>query len=123
MVDAVLDLGGRAVESKRVTIAANAAEQVRFAPVVIPSTVTRGVVSITKDSLTADDSFVFTVAPDEAVSVLVIEPSSARPNQSLYLRTALSIGDKPRFKVDIRTPESIKAADLERPQMGRPPSE
>jgi Aerotolerance regulator N-terminal/von Willebrand factor type A domain len=113
-LDAVLDLGGRAVESKHLTLAANSAEQVRFAPVTVPATATRGVVSITKDSLAADDKFFFTVAPDEAVSVLVIEPSSARANQSLYLRTALSIGDKPRFKVDVRTPESIKTADLDR---------
>lgn len=112
-MDAVLDLGGRTVESRRITVAANAAEQVRFSPVVVPATATRGVVSITKDSLTADDRFFFTVAPDEAVSVLVLEPSSARPNQSLYLRTALSIGDKPRFKTDVRTPESVKAVDLD----------
>jgi hypothetical protein len=47
------------------------------------------------------------------VSVLIVEPTSARPNQSLYLRTALSIGDKPRFIVDVRTPEAIRSADLE----------
>ena len=67
-LDAVLDLGGRAVESKHLTVAANSAEQVRFSPVAVPATATRGVVSITKDSLAADDQFFFTVAPDEAVS-------------------------------------------------------
>jgi len=113
-IDAVLDLGGRSLESRRITLAANSAERVRFTPVAIPATATRGVVRITKDSLAADDQFFFTVAPDEAVSVLVIEPSSARANQSLYLRTALSIGDKPRFKVDVRTPESVAAVDLDR---------
>src|SRR5205085_12166434 len=55
----------------------------------------------------------FTVGPDEAVSVLIVEPASARPNQSLYLKTALSIGDKPRFIVDVRSPEAIRAVDLE----------
>lgn len=113
-VDAVLELGGRTLESKRVTLPARGAEQVRFAAVVVPDKATRGLVRITKDSLEADDQMFFTVAPDEAVSVLIVEPSSARPNQSLYLRTALSIGDKPRFKVDVRTPETLKAVDLER---------
>jgi hypothetical protein len=112
-VDAVLELGGRTVESKRVVLGARSAEQVHFAPVSLPATATRGAVRITKDSLPADDEFFFTVSPDEATSVLVIEPASARPNQSLYLRTALSIGDKPGFKVDVRTPESIKATDLD----------
>jgi hypothetical protein len=112
-LDVRLDLGGRAVESKRVTAAPNAAEQIRFSPVAVAATATRGVVSITKDSLAADDQFFFVVAPDEAVGVLVIEPSSARANQSLYLRTALSVGDKPRFRVDVRTPEMLKATDLD----------
>ena len=112
-VDAVLDLGGRTLESKRVTLPAKGAMQVRFAPVVVPPSATRGSVRINADSLTADDQFFFTVAPDEAVSVLIVEPTSARPNQSLYLRTALSIGDKPRFIVDVRTPEAIRSVDLE----------
>ena len=113
-VDAVLEFGGRTVESKRITLPARGAQQVRFTPVPVPATATRGLVRTTKDSLEADDQFFFTVAPDEAVSVLIVEPSSARPNQSLYVRTALSIGDKPRFKVEVRTPESIKVVDLER---------
>jgi hypothetical protein len=112
-VEAALDLGGRSVERKRVTLPPKSAQQVRFAPISVPATAMRGIVSITGDSLAADDRFFFTVTPDEAVSVLVIEPGSARPNQSLYLRTALSIGDKPRFKVDVRTPDAVRPADLE----------
>jgi hypothetical protein len=113
-VNAVLELGGRTVESKRVTIPAKGAVQLGFSPVPVIPTAMRGVIRIDKDSLDADDQFVFTVAPDEAVSVLIIEPASARPNQSLFLKTALSIGDKPRFKVDVRTPESLKTSDLDR---------
>lgn len=112
-VSAVLELGGRTLESKRVTLPAKGATQVRFAPVIVPPSATRGLVRIDEDSLAADDTFFFTVAPDEAVSVLIIEPASARPNQSLYLRTALSIGDKPRFIVDTRTPDGVRSMDLE----------
>jgi hypothetical protein len=112
-VNATLELGGRQIESKRVTLPTKGAQQVQFTPVAIPSTVTRGVVSISKDSLEADDSFFFTVAPDEAVSVLILEPSSARSTQSLYLKAALSVGDKPKFKIDVRTPELVKTTDLE----------
>jgi hypothetical protein len=112
-VDAVLELGGRTLESKRLTLAPKSAQQVRFAATVVPPSATKGVVKITEDSLAADDGFYFTVAPDEAVSVLIVEPASARPNQSLYLKTALSIGDKPRFIVDVRSPEAIRSIDLE----------
>jgi hypothetical protein len=111
-VDAVLELGGRTLESKRITLPARGAQQVRFASVIVPPSAARGVVRINEDSLPADDSFFFTVAPDEAVSVLILEPASARQNQSLYLRTALSIGDKPRFVVDVRSPEAVRASDL-----------
>ncbi|HET9424559.1 MAG TPA: BatA domain-containing protein [Gemmatimonadaceae bacterium] len=111
--EASLDLGGRRVETKRITLPPRAAQRVRFASVSVPATATRGIVRISADSLPADDEFFFTVAPDEAVSVLIIEPASARPNQSLYLRTALSIGDKPRFRVDVRTPNELRGADLE----------
>jgi hypothetical protein len=113
-VDAVLELGGRAVESKRLVLAAKSVGQLRYAPVIVPSAATRGVVRIGKDSLEADDQLFFTVSPDEAVSVLILEPSSARTNQSLYLRTALSIGDKPRFKVDVVAVDALKATDLDR---------
>jgi hypothetical protein len=112
--DATLELGGRTVESRRVTIPAKGVGQVRFTSVVVPTTATRGVIRITKDSLEADDQLYFTVTPDEAVSVLIIEPRAARQNQSLYLRTALSIGDKPRFKVDVRPAEDLQTLDLER---------
>jgi hypothetical protein len=112
-VDATLDLGGRTLESRRITLPPKSAQQVRFASTIVPPSATRGIVRITEDSLKVDDGFYFTVAPDEAVSVLIVEPANARPNQSLYLKTALSIGDKPRFIVDVRTPEAIRAIDLE----------
>lgn len=112
-VDATLELGGRTLESKRITLAPKSAQPVRFASTIVPPSATRGLVKITEDSLTADDGFYFTVAPDEAVSVLILEPASARPNQSLYLKTALSIGDKPRFIIDIRTPEGVRSMDLQ----------
>jgi hypothetical protein len=112
-VDASLELGGRALESKRVSLNVKGAEAVKFAPVTIPATATRGVVRVTADSLPADDAFYFTVTPDEEVSVLILEPSGARPTQSLYLRAALSVGDRPRFKTTVRTPESLKMSDLE----------
>jgi hypothetical protein len=112
-VSAVLELGGRIVESKQVALAARGVAPVRFSPVVVPATATRGVVHISKDSLEADDELFFTVAPDEAVSVLILEGKSARQNQSLYLKTALGVGDKPKFKVDVRKAESLQPTDLE----------
>jgi hypothetical protein len=65
------------------------------------------------DQLTADDRYYFTIAPDAGVSVLVVEPSTPRANQSLYLTRALAIGDRPSFRVDIRKTGGLAPADLE----------
>jgi Mg-chelatase subunit ChlD len=117
-VDATLELNGRAAETKRVAIPAHGAVQVRFAPTAIPSGTSAGVVRLTAadargNRLAADDRYYFTVAADAAVSVLVVEPSTGRANQSLYLTRALDIGDRPSFRVDVRKAGGLTAADLE----------
>jgi hypothetical protein len=111
-VEATLELGGRAIETKKLTVAAKGVAQARFSPTAIPAAATRGTVRITHDSLTANDEFNFTLAPGEAVSVLVVQPAKPRTNQSLYLRRALEIGDRPAFHVDVRSVDALRAADF-----------
>ena len=76
-VDATLDIGGRAVETKNVTVPAKGVAQARFSPNAIPTAATRGTVRITHDSLPQNDAFNFTLAPGEAVSVLVVRAVEA----------------------------------------------
>ena len=64
------------------------------------------------DLLGANNRFNFTVSPDAAVSVLMLEPPNARGNQSLYLRRALAIGDRPSFRVDVKQASEFTPADL-----------
>jgi len=111
-VDATLDLGGRAVETRKLTVPAKGVAQARFAPTAVPAAATRGTVRITHDSLPQNDSFNFTLAPGEAVSVLIVVPSKSRDNQSLYLDRALAIGEKPAFHVDVKTEDALRAQDL-----------
>jgi hypothetical protein len=110
--DAVLEIGGRPAETRRVTIPAKGALQIAFTPVAVPSGATRGLVRIGADSLVADDSFHFTIAEDDAISVLIVNPPSARSNQSFFLRSALAIVDRPKFKVDVKYSGSLAPADL-----------
>ncbi len=112
-VDATLVLGGRDIEAKRVTVPATGALQVRFTPQPIPTSATRGTVRITHDALPEDDAFNFTLAPDEAVSVLVVQPTTPRRNQSLYIARALAIGDRPPFHVDVKAADALRPADLD----------
>jgi uncharacterized membrane protein len=111
-VEATLNLGGRAVETKKLTLPPKGVAQARFSSTAVPAAATRGTVRITHDSLPQNDEFNFTLAPGEAVSVLIVQPSKPRANQSLYLRRALEIGDRPAFHVDVRSIDALHIADL-----------
>jgi hypothetical protein len=119
-VDVTLEINGRVAETKRATIPARGATQVRFAPLAIPNGTSAGIVHFAAaaappraNSLAADDRYYFTIAPDAGVSVLLVEPSTPRPNQSLYLTRALAIGDRPSFRIDVRKTGGLAPADLE----------
>lgn len=112
-VPVTLALAGRTIETKSVTIAANGAGTVDFAPVAVPAGHTRGTVQVTGDALARDDRFHFVVSPTQALSVLVVEPAGARANQSLYLRRALELATQPPTRVDVRSASSLLPADLD----------
>jgi hypothetical protein len=113
-VSAVLSVGGRDAQTKSVTVPARGTLQVAFAPIAVPSGATKGSVHVTPDSLTQDDVLNFTIAPDEAVPVLVVEPASPRQNQGLYLSRALAIGDRPAFRVDQKSVGELTPRDFDR---------
>src|ERR1043165_1353868 len=107
--------GGRGgVQSMRVTIPANGAKQVAFNAIAVPTGATRGVVRLTADSLPINDAMNFTIAPDEAVSVLLVEPSSPREHQSLFTARALEIGTEPPFRVEVKRVSALAPGDFDR---------
>ena len=112
-IAATLAIGGRDVQTQRVALPASGVQQVTFAPIAVPSGATKGVVRITPDSLAQDDVLNFTIAPDEAVPVLIVEPSSPRENQSLFLSRALAIGDRPSFRIDQKRVDALTPRDFD----------
>jgi hypothetical protein len=113
LVTATLSIGGRDVQTKSVNLPAIGAQQVAFTAIAVPSGATRGIVRVTPDSLTQDDAMNFTIAPDEAVPVLLVEPAGARTNQSLFLSRALAIGDRPSFRVTEKDVNSLTPRDFD----------
>ena len=97
-VSASLELAGRSVQSRSVTVPAKSTAQVVFGAAPVATTV-RGVVGIAGDSQPANDRFYFTVAEESGASVLIVEPSSPRANQSLYLSRAWAVADDPAVRV------------------------
>lgn len=108
-----LALGGRVVQTQQATIPARGAKQVTFVSIAVPNGVTRAAVRLAPDSLPEDNVFGFTLSPDEAVPVLLVEPASPRDNQSLFLSRALAIGDRPSFRVDVKSAASLTPRDID----------
>ncbi|MGH9885541.1 MAG: BatA domain-containing protein, partial [bacterium] len=113
-VAATLSVGSRDVQTKSVAIPARGSQQVAFSALAVPNGATKGAVRITPDSLRQNDLLNFTLAADEAVPVLIVEPASgARENQGLFLRRALEIGDRPRFRIDEKPADALTPRDFE----------
>jgi len=103
---AALEIAGRVVEQKPVELPANGTASVTFQPVAYPAGLTRGRILLGEDLLLADNAFHFVLAPGQELPVLVVEDAGA----GLYLRRALAIGDRPRFRVEAKP--ALAAADL-----------
>lgn len=111
-ISASLLLNGRELEKRDVTIEPSGAIRVNFAPATLPAGLTRGEVRITPDELTADDSFVFTVAEGENITVLIIESDGAAQTSGLYLTRALAIGDAPGFRTHTVQSSRLTTRDI-----------
>ena len=95
---AALEIAGRVVEQRPLELPSNGAASVTFQPVAYPAGVTRGRILLGEDPLAADNVFHFVLAPGQDLAVLVVEDAGA----GLYLRRALAIGDRPRFRVETK---------------------
>jgi len=107
-----LELNGRAVETKQVNLAANAAAQVDFAAAPLPAGTTRGVVRGAEDALPRDNSFFFAISRGQALSVLVIDHREGGPSRSLYIERALGIGNQPNFRITTKRLGNVTASDF-----------
>jgi Mg-chelatase subunit ChlD len=111
-VDASLELAGRRVETRKVTIASRGNAQIVFATSAVSAAPTRGVVRLTADSQPSNDAFYFTLAEESGASALIVEPDRARSNQSLYATRALAVADNPPVRVDVENAAAVTAADV-----------
>lgn len=112
-LEVTLELGGRAVQAKRVGVDARGAASVTFDPITPDPGPTRGSVRIAADALSADDAFHFTLAPRQPVRVVIVDRPGGARESSLYLARALAIGDVPPFEAVVRTRETVTEDDIQ----------
>lgn len=111
--EVVLEVDGRKVDAKRVSVAPRSAAVVAFAPVAVPASGAAATVRLAGDALPVDDAFHFLLERPQAVQVLIISPAGGSAGRGAYIRRALEIGNQPRFAVTRTTLDRVTAASLE----------
>jgi uncharacterized membrane protein len=107
-----LEVGGRAIQTQRVNLAANGSASVTFEPVTITERNVRASVRSANDALARDNVFNFVISPEDPIRVIVAERTGAPRDVSLFLLRALAVGESPRFVVTARQSDSISNEDL-----------
>jgi hypothetical protein len=110
-VPVTLEIEGHELEKQSVTVAADAAASVAFAPFTLADPVVRGVVRAGSDPLNADNAFHFVLTPSPALSVLLVD-SGDRGTSSFFLTKALAIGNSPAFQVDVEPVGRVSPTNL-----------
>ena len=108
-----LEIDGRQMESKPVTVPAGASTSVVFQQFTLAEPAVRGTVKAGTDDLAADNSFNFVLTPSQTVSVLVID-NGDRAEADFFLLKALSVGARPTFQVETMPAARVTATSLEK---------
>jgi len=102
-IGVTLEVAGRAVETKTVSLPANGVVNVTFHRAPLPAGVSKGRILLPHDALQVDDTFVFLLGAGGELRVLLVDPSP-------YVARALEIGDQPAF--DVLRRSSLVPSDL-----------
>ncbi len=111
-VDIALEIGGRSIQSRRLTVAAGGSASVTFDPVTVSEPNVRATVRLADDALAPDNLFHFVVSPENPVDVVVAERPGAQRSSSLYLARAIAVSETPRILAKVRQADSLSNEDL-----------
>ena len=126
-----LEIDGHAIDTRKVSIAANATTSVAFVEFTVADQNVRGKITAgapgapgasgasgapgaAADVWPADNTFFFVLSPGRPVSVLIVQPDQAGRDESLYLATALSIGEAPKFDVETMAVSRLSGAQVDK---------
>lgn len=110
-VDVALEINGRAIQTQRVRVEANASTSATFAPVTLSGAEVRATVKLANDALPQDNTFHFMVAAGRPVRTVLVGRAGGRDG-SLYITRALAVGESPRFDLTPREADSLTQNDL-----------
>jgi Aerotolerance regulator N-terminal/von Willebrand factor type A domain len=111
-VQVTLEVDGRVVETREARFEGGSAS-VTFNPLTLPTAgSTRATLRVPADALATDNAFNFVLSSDQRVGVLIVDGPGATPEASFFLERALTIGDTPGFRPEIRRSGQLRAVDL-----------
>jgi hypothetical protein len=110
-VAAALEVGGRELETRQISFGAENTQRVEFASFALPNSGPRGVVKLEGEAW--PEAFHFMLSPSREIRVMLVSRDEARAAESLYVRRALAIGDRPRYDVRVIPRSRLTASDLE----------
>ncbi len=109
-----LEIDGRVIGSRNVTVGPNASGSVTFDTVTVSESHMRATVTAgATDKLAANNAFHFVLSPSRPISVLLVQGEGAGSASSLYLTTALDVGKAPPFKTEIVPVSRVSPASFE----------
>jgi hypothetical protein len=110
-VDVTLEINGRAIQTQRVSVEAQASSSTTFAPVTLGAGEIRATVKLGEDALAQDNAFHFMVEAGRPVRCVMVDRGGR--DSALYLSRALAVGDAPKFELVARPADGITADDLQ----------
>lgn len=109
-VEVRLELDGRLVQTRQVTLPAEGATGVAFDPVTVARRHTLLSVSMAQDALPQDDVWNLVLSPGRATNVELLSRGSRGSSGALYLQNALEISEDQAFEV--ATPPELSGSDV-----------
>ncbi len=110
-VNVTLEIDGRQVGSRPVTVGPNTSASVTFPPLTVSEANMQGTVRAGTDKLPADNVFQFVLSPSRPISVLIVQAEGAA-GSSDFITTAL-LGNTPPFKADVLGVSRVTPASLD----------
>jgi hypothetical protein len=112
-VPVTLTVDGHEIETGHASVAAHASGSVSFTQFTLASANVRGTVRAGSDQLPADNAFHFVLAPSDPMSLVIVDGGD-RPDASLFLSKALSIGTTPAFQVEVTSASRAGSISLDK---------
>jgi hypothetical protein len=113
-ISVVLEIDGRPIQTKTLSLAAHGSASTSFEPVTIAERNLKATVRLANDSLARDNAFHFVLSPQAPIRVVIAERPGAARETSLYLARALALGESPRFQTSSMPADAIPVDDLAR---------